>query len=179
MPSLYRACVRVAVALGFLLLLAPFSGHALQAQHPIGDYFRFSGMWCGDYDLDPGRTRVAVLAALADMHMLVGQEGFDPYGGGFLDTKTPDDFGSRITYLPLPRGAGTQVRVNIGGFGTHKTVCVRILDEITRHIDAARRSPPAPGLVVLPTVGGMAGPPPLIIVRPNPTAPPPPTAPVK
>jgi hypothetical protein len=168
-----RANVRVAVALGLLLLPAPSSGQTLEAQHPIGAYYEVSGMWWGDYDLDPGRARVAVLAALADMHMLVGQEGFYPYGGGFLDTRTLDSFEARITILPLGRsGAGTQVCVRIGGFGTHRKVCARILDEIDRHLDTARRSPPAAGVVVLPPVGGMAGPPPLIIVRSGSTAPP-------
>jgi hypothetical protein len=173
MPSPDRAHARVAVALGLLLLPALFSGQALHAQHPIGDYYEISGMWCGDLDIDPGRARVAVLAALADMHMLVGQEGFFPYGGGFLDTKTPDNFEARLTILPGRHGAGTQVRVCIGGFGTHRKVCARILDEIGRHLDAARRTPPAPGVVVLPAVGGMAEPPPLIIVRPGSTALPP------
>ena len=183
MPSPDRANVRLAVALGLLLLPALSSGQTLQAQHPIGAYYEVSGMWCGDFNIDPGRARVAVLAALADMHMLVGQEGFYPYGGGFIDTKTPDNFEARITILPLDRfAAAAQVRVRIGGFGTHRKVCARILDEIARHLDAARRTPPAPGVVVLPTVGGMAGPPPLIIVRPGytaPPAPPPPPTPVK
>ena len=178
MPYPDRANVRVAVALGLLLLPALYSGQTLEAQQPIGAYYEVSGMWCGDYDIDPGRARVAVLAALADMHMLVGQEGFYPYGGGFLDTMTPDNFEARLTILPLGRyGAGTQDRVCIGGFGTHRKVFARILDEIAQHLDAARRSPPAPGIVVLPTVGVMAGPPPLIIVRPGSTAPPPPPPP--
>jgi hypothetical protein len=183
MPSPDRAEVRVAVALGLLLLPALSSGQTLATQHPISAYYEVSGMWCGNYDIDPGRARVAVLAALADMHMLVGQEGFYPYGGSFLDTRTPDNFDARLTILPLGRyGMGTQVRVCIGGFGTHRKVCARILDEIARHLDVARRGPPAPGIVVLPTVGGMVGPPPLIIVRPAspaPPAPPPPPTPVK
>jgi hypothetical protein len=173
MPAPDRAEVRVAVALGLLLLPALSRGQTLEARHPIGAYYEVTNKWCGDYDIDPGRARVAVLAALANMHMLVGQEGFYPYGGSFLDTKTPDNFEARLTILPLGRyGAGTQVRVCIGGFGTHRKVCARILDEIARHLDAARRSPPAPGVVVLPTVAGMAGPSPLIIVRPGSTAPP-------
>jgi hypothetical protein len=181
MPSSDRAKVRVAVALGLLLLPALDSGQTLEAQHPIGAYYEVSGNWCGDYNIDPGRARMAVLAALADMHMLVGQEGFFPFGGGFLDTRTPDNFEARLTILPGRYGAGTQVRVCIGGFGTHRKVCARILDEIARHVDAARRSPLAPLIVVLPPVGGMAGPPPLIIVRPGSTAPapPPPPTPVK
>jgi hypothetical protein len=182
MPSTNRAGVRFAVALGLLLLPALYSGQTLEAQHPIGAYYEVSRRWCGDYDIDPGRARVAVLAALADMHMPVYQEGFFPYGS-FLDTKTPDNFEARLTILPLGRyGAGTQIRVCIGGFGTHCKVCARIPDEIARHLDAARRSPPAPGVVVLPAVGGMAGLPPLIIVRPGSTAapaPPTPPTPVK
>ena len=173
MPSPDRSELRVAVALGLLLLPALAAGQTLESPHRIGAYYEISGMWCGDYDIDPGRARLAVLAALANMHMLVGQEGFYPYGGSFLDTKTPDNFEARLTILPLGRyGVGTQVRVCIGGFGTHRKVCARILDEIARHLDAARRSSPAPGVVVLPTVGGMVGPPPVIIVRPGSTPPP-------
>ncbi|HMF13619.1 MAG TPA: hypothetical protein VKE94_14975 [Gemmataceae bacterium] len=139
-------------------------------QHPAAEYTAAD------------QTDEKAIASLAPV-AAVGQEGFYPYGGSFLDTKTPDNFEARLTILPLGRyGVGTQVRVCIGGFGTHRKVCARILDEIARHLDAARRSPPAPGVVVLPAVGGMAGPPPLIIVRPGstaPPAPPPPPTPVK
>lgn len=177
MPSPDHTNMHVAAALGLLLLPALYSGQTLEAQHPIGSYYEFSGKWCGDYDIDPGRARMAVQAALADMHMLIGQEGLYPYGGGFLDTKTPDNFEARLTILPL--GVGTQIRVCIGGFGTHRKVCRRILDEIGRHLDAARRGPPAPGIVVFPTSGGMPGPPPLIILRPGSAPPPPLPTPVK
>ena len=179
MPSPDCAAVRVAVALGLLLLPGLYTGQTLQAQRPIGPYYEVHGMWCGNCDIDPGRARTAVLAALADMHMPVGQEGFFPYGS-FLNTKTPDNFEARLTILPLGGyGAGTQVRVCIGGFGTHRKVCARILDAIAPHLDAARRSPPAPGVVVLPALGGMAGPPPLIIVRPGSAATPASPPPVK
>jgi hypothetical protein len=172
MPSSDRAIMRFAFALGLLLLPALYTGQRLEAQHPIGAYYEFSGTWCGDYDIDPGRARLAVLAALADMHMPVYQEGFFPCGS-FLDTKTPDNFETRLTIVPLGRaGPGTQVRVRIGGFGTHRKVCARILDAIGRQLDAARRSPAAPAVVVLPAVGAVPGPPPLIIVRPGFTAPP-------
>jgi hypothetical protein len=180
MPSPDRAAVRSAIALGLLHLPALYAGQTLQAQHPLGAYYEISGLWCGDYDIDPGRARVAVLAALADLHMLIGQEGFYPYGGSFLDTKTPDNFQARLTLLPLGRtAAGTQVRVCIGGFGTHRKVCARILDEIARQLDAARRSPPSPGVMFLPAGGGMVGPPPPIIVRPGSTAAPNVPPPVK
>jgi hypothetical protein len=176
MASSYRADVRFAVAFGLLLLPILYTSQTLQAQPPIGGYFEISGMWCSNYDIDPARARVALLAALANMHMLVGQEGFYPYGGSFIDTKTPDNYETRLTIVPLGR-AGTQIRVCIGGFGTHPKVCARILDEVARHMDAARRSPPAPGVVVLPG----AVPPPLVILRPGYTAPalPSPATPVK
>jgi len=74
--------------------------------------------------------------------MLVGQEGLLPYGG-FIDTKTGDNFEARITILGLGR-PGTQIGVRIGGFGTHRQVCARILDEIGRNLDAARQAPPRP-----------------------------------
>ena len=149
MPSLDR--VRFVVALGLLLLPALYTGQTLRAQHPVGAYYEFSGAWCGDYDIDPGRARVAVLAALAEMHMPVYQEGFFP-AGSFLDTRTADNFEARLTIVPGRCGAGTHIGVRIAGFGTHFKVCARVLDEIGRHLDVARRSPPAPGVVVLPAV---------------------------
>lgn len=183
MPSPTRAWVHLAAAVGFLLLSAWYCGPTLRAQRPIDAYYEYSGMWLGNYAIDPGRARVAVLAALANMHMPVYQEGFFPYGS-FLDTKTPDNFEARLTILPLGRaGTATQIGVRIGGFGTHRQVCARILDEIARHLDAARRSPPAPGVLVVPAPAGRTALPPLIIVRPGttaaPAALPPPAIPAK
>jgi hypothetical protein len=172
MPSPGRAGVFFAAALGLLLLPALYSGQTLEAQHPVGAYYELGGMWCGDYAIDPGRARVAVLAALADMHMPVYQEGFFP-AGSFLDTRTADNFEARLTIVPGRCGAGTHIGVRIAGFGTHFKVCARVLDEIGRHLDAARRSPPAPGVLAVPAAGGMPVPPPLIVVRPGSTAPPP------
>lgn len=173
MPSPSRASVRFAVAAGLLLLPALYSGQTLQAQRPSDPYYEYSGMWLGNYAIDPGRARVAVLAALANLHMPVYQEGLLPYGSIF-DTKTPDNYEARLTILPLGRtGEATRIGVRIGGFGTHRQVCARILDEIARHLDEARRSPPAPGVLVVPAPAGRTAPPPLIIVRPGATAPPP------
>jgi hypothetical protein len=154
MPSFRHASVRFTAALGFVLLPALSSGQRLQAQRPSGPYYERSGTWYGQYDIDPGRARVAVLAALADMHMPISQEGFWP-SGSFLDTRTPDKFEARLTIRPLgPSGAGTQVGVRVGGFGTHPQVCARILDEIARHLDAARRLPPPPVVLVFPAPVG-------------------------
>jgi hypothetical protein len=130
-------------------------------------------MWCAQFDLDSGRARLAVLAALGDMHMPVYQEGFLPFGC-FIDTRTPDNFEARLTILPPGRySTGTQVCVRIGGFGTHRQVCARILDEIARHLDAARRLPAVPGVAVLPAPTVITGPVPLIILPPGSTGPPP------
>jgi hypothetical protein len=141
MPSSGHARVRLAATAG-LLLLATLCGQTLEAPRQSDAYYERSGMWCGLYDIDPGRARMAVLAALANMHMLIGQEGFFPYGS-FIDTKTVDNFETRITILALGR-PGTQIGVRIRGFGTHRQVCARILDEIGRNLDAARRAPPPP-----------------------------------
>jgi hypothetical protein len=141
----------LAAALALLLLAVLYSGQTVEAQRP---------------------SDVAVLAALANIqHMLVGQEGFFP-AGSFVDTKTVD-FEPHITILALGR-PGTQVGVRITGFGTHRQVCARILDEIGRNLDAARQAPLAPGVLVLPAPAGMTGPAPLIILRPGSTVPPPP-----
>lgn len=181
MPFPSRASVRFAVAVGLLLLPILYSGQTLHAQRPSDPYYEFSGMWLGNYAIDPGRARMAVLAALANLHMPVYQEGLLPYGTIF-DTKTPDNYEARLTLLPLGRtGEATRIGVRIGGFGTHRQVCARILDEIARHLDEARRSPPAPAILVIPAPAGRTASPPLIIVRPGATAPPsvptPPTPP--
>jgi len=148
MPSPRHARVRPAAAVALLLLAALYSGQTVEAQRPSNAYYEIGGMWCGLYDIDPGRARMAVLAALANMHMLVGQEGFFPYES-FVDTKTVDNYEARITIRWLGR-QGTQIGVRVGGWGTHRQVCARLLDEIGRNMDAARRaplrptSPPAP-----------------------------------
>jgi hypothetical protein len=148
MPSPRHTRVRLAAAVGLLLLAALSSGQTVEAQRPSTAYYEVGGMWCGLYDIDPGRARMAVLAALANMHMLVGQEGFFPYES-FVDTKTVDNYEVRITIRWLGR-QGTQIGARVGGWGTHRQVCARLLDEIGRNMDAARQaplrppSPPAP-----------------------------------
>lgn len=149
MPS--SGHLRCAAVLG--LLAALYTCQAVEAQPPPEGYYERSGMWCGLYDIDPARARVAVLSALANMHMLVGQEG--PFGS-FIDTKTVEGKEVRISILGLGR-PGTQVGVRITGFGTHRQVCAGILDEIGRNMDAARRvqlqpppPPPAPPVAAHP-----------------------------
>ncbi len=173
MRSSCRTRARLAAALGLLLLPALYS-QTLQAQRPSNGYYEHSGMWCSNYDIEPVRARVAVFAALASMHMPVSQEGFFAYGS-FLDTKTVDNFETRITILPVG-SAGTRVCVRIGGFGTHRQVCARILDEVGQHMDAARRGPPPPPVLVVPAPAGMPGLAPLIILPPGSSVPRPPSA---
>jgi hypothetical protein len=123
-------------------------------------YYEHDGMWCGSYDIGFEEARFAVHATLADLKMPIGQEGPDRRGA-FLDTRTPDGYEARVVILPPGRrGSVTRICVRIGGFGTHRAVCERLLDEIARHLDAARHryTPAAP-------VAPVAAP-------PGPTAPP-------
>jgi hypothetical protein len=131
----------LAAVLG-LLVANFYCAQTLEAQRSSDVYYERGGMWCGLYNIDPGRARAAVLAALANMHMGIGQEGFVAYES-FIDTKTVDNYEARITILWLGR-PGTQVGVRITGFGTHRQVCARILDEIGRSMDVARQAPPRP-----------------------------------
>ena len=63
----FHARVRLTAALGLLLLDILYSGATLEAQRQSDTYYERSGMWCGLYDIDTGRARVAVLAAMANM----------------------------------------------------------------------------------------------------------------
>jgi hypothetical protein len=174
-PMLFRkhARVRLIAAMGLVLLAALITGPTLEAQRPSDAYFELGGMWCGRYDIDSGRARMAVLAALANLHMTVLQEGFYPYGS-FVDTKTADNYEARIAVQPLGAfGPGTQVGVRITGFGTHRQVCARILDEVSRQMDAARRAPPPPPVVIFPAPAVIKGQVPVIILPPGSPVPPP------
>jgi hypothetical protein len=156
--------VRAAATLGLVFLPVLYGGcQALETHPPSTSYYEHTGMWFSHYDIDPGRARVAVLAALADLHMPVYQEGQLPRGG-FLDTRTPEGFEARVLIAPQgPSGQGSRVGVRVGGFGTHPEVCAHILAEIAAHLDAVRRIPPVPG--------SFAPPPP--VGSPLPTARPP------
>lgn len=165
--------VRLVAAMGLLLLAAVFIGPTLQAQRPSDAYFELGGMWCSRYDIDSGRARMAVLSALTNLHMTVLQEGFYAYGS-FVDAKTVDNYEARIAVQPMPHGPGTQIGVRITGFGTHRQVCARILDEVGRQMDAARRAvPPPPSVVIVPAPAGIRGPAPVIVLPPGTPVPPP------
>jgi hypothetical protein len=181
MPPPLRARLR-STTLAFVLLPVLCGGcQALDGHRLNASYYEHSGMWFGHYDLDPGRARVAVLAALADLHMPVHQEG-QLHRGDFLDTRTPEGFEARVLLTPLgPYGQGTRVGVRVGGFGTHPEVCARILDEVARHLDAVRRIPPAPGVLAPPPPAGLAGSPPRTTTPPGspPPEPAPPPQPIR
>jgi hypothetical protein len=154
-----RARKRAVAALGLVFLPVLYGGcQALEKHQPSTSYYDHGGMWYGQYDIDPGRARVAVLAALADLHMPVYQEGQLPCGG-FLDTRMPEGFEARVLLVPLgPYGQGTRVGVRVGGFGTHPEVCAHILDEIPGQLDAMWRIPPVPGTFAPPPAVGATAP---------------------
>jgi len=145
----------------------------VQARNAYDPYYEFDGMWWGNYGIGAVGARAATLAALAELRMPVYGEG--PYfNGGFIDTRTPENLGARIGILPPIRpGQGTRICVRIGGFGTHRQVCARILDEIARHIDACRQLDMAPVIVVPPQPAVLPGPPTLLAVPRQPQAAPP------
>ena len=97
-------------------------------------YYEHDGMWCGNYGVGVATARVAALTALTELKMPVYHEG--PYLNGiFIDTRTPDNFEARVMIVSLDRyDKSTSIGVRIGGFGTHREVCKRLLDEIARHL---------------------------------------------
>jgi hypothetical protein len=108
-------------------------------------------MWCGCYDIGFEEARVAVRMTLAESKMPILGEGPARHGV-FIDTKTPDNFEARIEISPPRRRVeGTRICVRIGGFGTHKQVCERLLGEIARHLDAVRNRYTVPAT---PSQGG-------------------------
>jgi len=162
-----RANVRGSTALGFVLLAALYSGcQVAETHHAYAPYYEHDGMWCGIFEIGFEEARVATRAALAEMKMPIYQEGPDRHGA-FIDTKTPDNFEARIVImLPGRRGEGTRICVRVGGFGTHRKVSERLLDEIARHLDAARHMYSVP-VVPVPPPGAAPGSPPLTAAPPT------------
>jgi hypothetical protein len=165
-----RTHVRGITALGFVLLSALVSGcQGLETRHAYESYYEHDGMWCGHFAIGFEGARAAVLAALAELKMPIFREGAERHGV-FIDTRTPDNFEARVVILPPGRHAeGTRIGVRVGGFGTHRTVCERLLDAIARHQDAIQHIYAMP---VLP-----APPPPVTPGSPALTAAPPPSSP--
>jgi hypothetical protein len=151
-----RVNVRGIAALGFVLLSSLYSGcQVLETRRSSESYYEHDGMWCGDYGIGREEARAAALSALAELKMPVYQEGMDRHGI-FIDTRTPENFQARIVIMPRGRHSGrTRICIRVGGFGTHRNVCERLLDEIARHLDAARHiyampAAPAPPPPVAP-----------------------------
>jgi hypothetical protein len=107
-------------------------------------------MWWGNYGIGFEGARTAALTALTHLKMPVYQEG--PLGYGiFIDTRTPDNFEARVSIMPLGgNGEATRIGVRITGFGTHREVCARLLDEITQHLDAGRQIEGVPSALGAP-----------------------------
>jgi hypothetical protein len=164
-------------ALGLLVLAALSGGcQVVPAHHADGPYYLHDGMWCGTFDIGFEEARVAVRGALAELRMPISQEGPERRGA-FLDTRTPDDFEARVVILPPNRRAErTRICIRVGGFGTHRQVCERLLDAIARHVDAERHRYSVPAAPVPPPVAaphlppGSAGPPPDAPAGPPPDA---------
>jgi hypothetical protein len=160
-----RLSVRGLTALGFVLLSAWYSGcQAVNTRSSYNPYYEYDGMWCGNYGIDMFGARCATLDALTELQMPVCQEGPLPHGI-FLDIQTPEKLEARVIIMPLARdGRGTRICVRVGGFGTHREVCQRLLDEIARHLDVIRDSDgvpieSAPSPAAIPSRHPIAAPP--------------------
>jgi hypothetical protein len=168
--------------LAFVLLSASRGhGQAVEARRTWHDaYYQCDAMWWGNSGVGVAGARLAAIAALTALKMPLYQEG-PLYHGIFLDTKTPDGYEVRVVILPLGWHApGTRIGVRVGGFGTHRKVCERLLDEIARHLPVQPLgaplvpSPPPPAPIPrLPPM--LSGPPPP--QAPGLALPPPPQAP--
>jgi hypothetical protein len=164
-------------ALALVLLPVWYSGcQAFETRASPDSYYEHDGMWCGHYGLDFEQTRVAVLAALTALQMPVSGEG-PLHGGLFIDTRTPENLPARLILMPVgPQRQGTRVCVRVGGFGTHRRTCTRILDEIARHRDEFWQVPVAPtpppaATPVTPAPTVSQAPTPALEVRNNPSWP--------
>jgi hypothetical protein len=134
-----RATVPGHALLGLALLSALYSG--CQGVEPRPSYvscYEHDGMWCANYELSFEGARLATLAALTELKMPVYRDGRHR-NGIFIDTRTPENLEARIVILPQDRLAeGTRICIGVGGFGTHREVCKRLLDVIARHLDTGR-----------------------------------------
>jgi hypothetical protein len=142
---------------GCVLLSALFGGCQAVQTRSASPYYEHDGMWCGDYATGPEGARIAALTALTELNLPVDREGPEHHGL-FIDTRTPDHFEARIVLTPLRHTEGTRIGVRVGGFGTHPAVCERLLDAITRQLEAAPHAAPVPIGAVPPLQSPSAGP---------------------
>jgi hypothetical protein len=172
MKTRLRSVERRIVGLALVLLLVLSSGCRAVEAHPVdGPYIEQDGMWCGYFGINPGGVRAAARTTLTELRMPIYQEGLLSHGF-FIDTRTPENCEARLIIMPLDPNRGTCICVRVGGFGTHREVCERLLDEIAKRIDTIGRVPAEPTASVLPPVE-MPGP------APAAPAPPPQPVPVK
>jgi hypothetical protein len=123
--------------LGFVLLSVLSSGClAVETRRAHDPYYEHDHMWCTNYGIGFEGARVATLSALTHLKMPVYEEG--PLRHGIF---TPDNLEARVIITRLGRhGEGTRIGVRATGFGTHREVSERLLDEITRHLDAGQQA---------------------------------------
>ena len=175
MQSPGRVQIRALAALELGCLLALASGCHLPDPRPAAvQYYEHDGMWCGRYDIGFEEARVAARMTLAELKMPIYGEGPDRHGI-FIDTRTPDNFDARIVIIPPGRRLeGTRICVRIGGFGTHRQVCERLLEDIAGHLDAVRNryrvtpgAPPGAAPQVPAAASTLSLPPQPVPVSPN------------
>jgi hypothetical protein len=155
------------IVLSIVCLLIPQAGCQTGAIHRSDDAFFYrDGMWCGTYHTGFPDARAAALTALTELKMPVFREG-PQHRGGFIDSRTPDDFPVRIELRALgvrnrAEGEHTRIGVRVGGFGTHRDVCERILNQIAQHL--------APGAIppIAAPVAGTQGQPSAMTAPPQP-----------
>ncbi len=135
-------CALVSAGVGCLMV---------QVNPPHDSYYEHDGMWCSNYPVSVAQARFAAIAALTELKMPLYQEG-PLHHGLFLDTKTSDEFETRILIMPARHGGAVRIGVRVGGFGTHRQVCTRLQEAIARHLDDV---PIVPGLPVttMPVTG--------------------------
>jgi hypothetical protein len=157
LPSALALCLFPAIAGGCL------STDVRTAPDP---YFEYDGMWCATVNARFLDARAATLAALADLQMPVAREGRYRHGG-FIDCLGPEDVHIRIHIQPLgsryrPEADFCRIGVRVGGFGTHRALCARILGAVSHHLmpEAAVPVPPPGAAAPVPPPGAPATNPP-------------------
>lgn len=151
MASQRGASGRSVVIWTLALLAAWSSGCETLETRSFDPSFERDGMWCREYGIPMGQARYATVAALTELKMPIYKEG-PLHRGLFVDTKTTDDFETRVILTELGRhGPGTRISVRVGGFGTHHEVCTRLLDAVARHLnDPPIPVAPPPGATLMP-----------------------------
>jgi hypothetical protein len=142
---------------GAFLIVATSGCVVMETRTAPDPYFEYEGMWCATVNARFLDARAATLAALADLQMPVAREGRYRHGG-FIDCWGPENVHIRIHIQPMgsrhhPEADLCRLCVRVGGFGTHRALCERILDAIGHHLAPESAVPPPPAGPTAPTYG--------------------------